>query len=266
MRAYVQISDAHQSSAWEYSGFTQSVTVPTAPTLTAAWQSASASVLLTATGSTSFESQPTYATFFYSDNSGATWQWVRGGSDVSLSTGTATVTDYEIPANATREYYAVVSALVSGAVYTSNPSTTQSATSSLSNWWLKDPLASGQNITVEVSADFATDRIEQSTVNYLLGQSLPVVLFDTVAGTDGSITVTTTTSAAYTALETILRAQAILLLQSPFGGNWYIRLAITTASASTAQESGTLSASSAASPFRVTIVSYVNVAMPPITS
>jgi hypothetical protein len=223
-------------------------------------------VLLTATGSTSFDSQPTYATFFYSDNSGATWQWVRGGSDVSLSTGTATVTDYEIPANATREYYAVVSALVSGAVYTSNPSTTQSATSSLSNWWLKNPLTAGQNITVEASADFATDRIEQSTVNYLLGQSLPVVLFDTVAGTDGSITVTTTTSAAYTALEAILGAQAILLLQSPFGGNWYIRLAITTASASTAQESGTLSASSAASPFRVTIVSYVNVAMPPITS
>ncbi|MGB6771188.1 MAG: hypothetical protein WBF51_04205 [Candidatus Dormiibacterota bacterium] len=267
-RAYVCLTDAHQTGPFNYSGFTMSVTVPSAPTLTAAWTQSTASTLLTATGATSYDSQPTYASFYSSDNGGTTWNLVRGGSNVSLSTGTATLTDYEGPAQGTRQYQAYVNALVSGSVLTSPASSTQSTTASLGNWWLKNPLNSAQNITVEVSADFTTDRLEQSTVIYPLGQTRPSVIFDVITGTDGGATVTTTTTAAYTALETILGAQAVLLVQNPFGGNWYVRLAITTSSASTAQESGTLSASSAASPFRTTVLSWVEVGLQavPITS
>jgi len=259
----MQITDANQSSAWAYLAFTLSVGVPATPTLTAAWVSNTASVLLTATGVTSFDSNPTFASFYSSDNSGATWQLVRNGSAVSLSTGTATLTDFETPAMATREYRAYVYASVSGTVYTSLPSTPESATSVLTDWWLKNPLNSSQNMTVMVSADFATAQLEQSSVNYPAGTGsiLPTVQFGGISGEDGSITVTTTTPTAYSSLMTICQAQAVLLMQNPFGDNRYIRLALTTTSGSTAQQQSTLSASSAASPFRVVVISYVEVGL-----
>jgi len=262
-RTYMQVTDANQSSAWAYHAFTLDVGVPTAPTLTAAWVSNTASVLLTATGSTSFDSNPTFASFYSSDNSGASWQLVRNGSAVSLSTGTATLTDFEIPAMGTREYVAYVYASVSGTVYTSLPSTAESATSALTNWWLKNPLNSTQNQTVEVSADFVTSQLEQSSVNYPAGTGpiLPTVQFGGISGEDGSVTVTTTTQAAYAALVAICQAQDILLMQNPFGDNRYIRLALTTTSGSTAQQQSTLSASSAASPYRTVVVSYVEVGL-----
>ncbi|HVC23492.1 MAG TPA: hypothetical protein VNH82_08730 [Candidatus Dormibacteraeota bacterium] len=268
-RSYVQIWDAHQASLWAYSSsYTLSVTVPASPTLTAAWAQATASTTLVATGATSFSSQPTYASFYSSDDSGVTWQLVRNGSDVSLSTGSAILIDYEAPAQKDREYAAYVNALVSGSVLTSAASTVASVTATLGNWWLKNLLIPAQNVTVEVSADFATDRIEQSTVVYPIGQNRPSVIFDVIEGVDGSVTVTTTTAAAYTALETILGAQAILLLQSPYGYSRYIRLALNPAASSIAQESGTLSASSAASPFIVTVIAFVDVGLSaiPITS
>ena len=262
-RTYMQVTDANQSSAWAYYAFTLDVGVPTAPTLTAAWAASTASVLLTATGATSFDSNPTFASFYSSDNGGATWQLVRGGSVISLSTGTATLIDYEIPAMATREYVAYVYASVSGTVYTSLPSTAESATSVLANWWLKNPLTPTQNLTVEVSADFTTDQLEQSSVNYPAGTGpiLPTVQFGGISGQDPSITVTTTTPTAFSALMVICRAQAILLLQSPWGDNRYVRLALSTTAGSTAQQQTTLSASSAASPFRVSVLSFVEVGL-----
>ena len=262
-RTYMQITDANQSSAWAYLAFTLSVAVPATPTLTAAWVSNTASVLLTATGVTSFDSNPTFASFYSSDNSGATWQLVRNGSAVSLSTGTATLTDFETPAMATREYRAYVYASVSGTVYTSLPSTPESATSVLTDWWLKNPLNSSQNMTVMVSADYATAQLEQSSVNYPAGTGsiMPTVQFGGISGQDGSITVTTTTPTSFAALTAICQAQAVLLMQNPWGDNRYIRLALSVTAGSTAQTASTLSASSAASPFRTTVISFVEVGL-----
>ncbi len=210
-----------------------------------------------------------YAVIQYSDNGGTTWQpFVRNGSQVTLSPSfqQGTVTDYEAPPLATRTYQAyVVASGLAGPV-----SLPASAQVSLSSWWLKDPLNPSANQTLIVSDTPQTNQLEQSTVNYPLGTGLiyPTVQAGSIGGDDGTVPATIIGQANYAAFRALISAQHVLLLQSAYGQQWYIRGALSTSSASLTQEQTQLNASSGAQPFRTVSLSYVEVGLVavPITS
>ncbi len=197
----------------------------------------------------------------YSDNGGTTWQpFIRNGSAVVLSAlQTGTVTDYESAPLATRTYQAyVVASGLAGPV-----SLPASAQVSLSSWWLKDPLNPSANQTLIVSDTPQTNQLEQSTVNYPLGTGLiyPTVQAGSIGGDDGTVPATIIGQANYTAFRALINAQHVLLLQSPYGEQWYIRGALSTSSASLTQEQTQLNASSGAQPLRTVALSYVEVGL-----
>lgn len=110
------------------------------------------------------------------------------------------------------------------AALSSAPSGTQTATVTVDRWWLKNPLNSAQNTTVEVVTPFRTDRPEPQTVYRPLGRNRPVVTAGTMQGEEGELILECWTQAEYDAVTTIRSSQQVLLLQSPFEQQWYVRL------------------------------------------
>jgi len=140
---------------------------------------------------------------------------------------------------------------------------TASATTTLTSWWLKNPLNPAQNIAVTVVDGHPTSQTERAATHYPLGSNSPAIVSDVVTGRDGQLTVLTTTATAYTALVAIVTSQQTVLMQSPFGEQWYARLGFPSGgSSSTAQKASTLAPSSAANPYRKTQITYVEVAAP----
>lgn len=106
-RAYVQVADVGSSGrfgVWDYNQFTVNVTAPPVPVLTATANNTLKRVELTATstGAPAVE----FMRFEYSDDGGATWMTVRGGTKVATAAGSATIYDYESPPNTARQYRA----------------------------------------------------------------------------------------------------------------------------------------------------------------
>jgi hypothetical protein len=103
-------------------------------------------------------------------------------------------------------------------------STTAAATAASSAWWLKDPTLASLDATVEVVLPFDTDRAERQGVFEPLGREFPVVVADALLGESGTLTIDCYTGTAYTQLEALRATQRVLLLQSPLGDQWYVRL------------------------------------------
>lgn len=140
------------------------------------------------------------------------------------------------------------------ALISSPPSATASVTVTATGWWLKDPIDPTVNAAIVVVGEPSTHRDEQAGVFYPLGSTRPVVVADAMTGADGALKLLTTTPAAYAALVALLTRQRTLLLQSPFGEQWYVRLI--------GSRPSTLKASLAAAPYREYQFSYVEVAAP----
>lgn len=121
-------------------------------------------------------------------------------------------------------------------------------------WWLKDPLDSTANVAVRVEPGPQTDRIERSTAFYPLGRARPVVISDVVTGADGAVKLVTFAPSEYTALVSLMTRQRVLLLQSPFGEQWYIRLM--------GDRKSQLNESTASAPYRIHDLTYLEVDTP----
>jgi len=146
-----------------------------------------------------------------------------GGSGPSLS---ATGYDYEATPQGSFLYYAVTTAVNgAGTAFLSPPAASAPVLVTPNSWWLKDPLAPGNNLPVNPQAPSVKQRLTERSASFApLGRSKPVVVSDSVSGEAGSATWRTFTAADYQALKVLLRRQATLLLQSPFGEQWFCRL------------------------------------------
>lgn len=137
--------------------------------------------------------------------------------------------------------------------FTSSQSVTAASGASPS-WWLKDPLNPAVNIAINPQNQHDSDRAEHSTAFYPLGRTRPVVVADAMTGADGKLELLTFTAVDYTALLVMVNLQRVLLLQSPYGEQWYVRMM--------GKRSSKLFAGAAANPYRLTIVDYLEVDVP----
>lgn len=199
-------------------------------------------------------------------------QQVRGAyssapAALPSSSQSVTLYDYEVVPQAEYTYTAVTTVTLSGS------STIVSATSSPSSavqttpttWWLIDPLAPANALSVFVTAH-TSSQTEQSTAHYTIGDPLPTVVASTVGGSDGSITVQTVSVAEYQALRNLMGSQAIQWMVSPVGDGLWVRVGPQPGGMSSgygnATRQSTLGTSPATSPVQNTVVTYLEVSRP----
>jgi hypothetical protein len=162
----------------------------------------------------------------HSLDGGATWQSVRGATEVLFSgTGAAAVTiyDYEVPLGVSPRYRArVVEVLAGGEEYSSAWSTSGSIASlPTDRYWLKDLVNPGLNIAPQVrSWSLSRPRPEQRT--YGIGSDVAAVSHDGRRGFEGTVPFRSKTRAEYAALEALLDTGRTLLLQDPQGRQAYL--------------------------------------------
>lgn len=109
------------------------------------------------------------------------------------------------------------------ATIASDNSTAAPAVLALGGWWLKDPTDPTLNLEVDGhTVEFQTD--EPQGVFLPLGAEHPVVVSEAITGAAGTLDVLCLTQAEYDSLVTLRGTQRVLLLQSPLGDSWYVRL------------------------------------------
>lgn len=236
---------------------TQNVPLPTAPTLsvTADDTNDRASVSVTPVATTGY-SDPTFSVE-RSVDAGTTWEAVRGMTDVAGTFGSATVLyDYEGDRGVAVKYRARVTATYTGGIVNTGPwtTTTTGVTIAADGWNLKCPEDPALNIIgAEVIGDVGESQFEEMGVFHAVGRTYPTVVAGTLSGFDGAITVLTDGETEYAALKAIRAEQAVLLLQSPYGWQKYVRV-------TGAMDS--VIVGPVALPLRETTVSYVETAAP----
>ena len=202
----------------------------------------------------------------YSDDSGVTWKTVRGAATLTPA-GAAqyiSIYDYEATPQLARRYRAQISALNGQIVspFSSAPSITTNPT----KFWLKYPKGSALNMVVNIDIPLPHTRPETQTTFAILGKTRPVVGADALLGHQSSgITIHTQTLAEWNSLQALLATQDTLLLQSPFGEQWYIRMggAGTSGTGHRTYELHGPDASDVSNQYRKIVVGYVEVDMPP---
>lgn len=273
-RAYVQVTETGgQASAWAYSAFSTSFTQPAAPTLSANVAADSGTgapvVELVVTGQDSSASGfpgNTVAEVQYSNDGGATWHDVRGGTGLALPSGTqqATLRDYEATPGVARQYRAYVQDPNLGVE--SLASSTATVTTAVDSWWLIPVLSPSLAVAPFVTT-FSMTQMEQAASHLQLGQPYPVIVASAMGGKDGTVTVQTVTAAEWGALEALINAQAVCWLINPFGDGLYVRIGPAPGGMSgsgmgvTSKQSNMLP-STASSPVRQITLSYQEVAKP----
>lgn len=214
-------------SGWAYSAFTISLSPPTIPTLSLAYNSTENKVTITATGAapTGFSSQ----TFELqrTSNAGVSWSTVRyAGALIPNGSYVATVVDNEPPRGATVGYR-VRSIGASGVNVQASAwsSTSNISTVNDGSWIIKTIQPTASVATgVQVIGPDSWDQPEQIGIFNPLGRVYPVVVASALQGTGGSYRIITTTTAQQTALETIVVYQGTVLVLSPYGDQKYIRI------------------------------------------
>jgi hypothetical protein len=228
-RAYVWGSDVGASGVYglpSYIGWTQNVTAPTVPTITAVPENSAARVRVTIQGSgIGAGDPPAYFDVEYSDDGGITWTALRNGSTLTPSgTYGATVYDYEAPPRQTRQYR-VKAVRVVGTLLIGSAWATASAYPALARAWLKDPLNPTLNVDIECGPFIeGEERKERVGVFEPYGSDVPVVVAGALTGWDGQTTIFVRNDADRAALEALLAVQHTVLLQTPEGTNRYLRI------------------------------------------
>jgi len=192
---------------------------------------------------------------------------VRGGPfSPDTLTQAFTVLDREVTPGVDYTYTAVVGipqaneTILLSAV--SEPSATVSVTSS--EWWLLNPLDPSTAMPIDVTSH-QTSQMERSSSHTVLGlpgaPTLPVILASGLGGSDGSITVVTTSPAEFAALTALTTSQATLWLSSPLGDGLYVRFGPLPGGMSTGMGNKVrdtkLAPSSLTSPYRTSNLTYV---------
>lgn len=157
----------------------------------------------------------------------ANWTGVRSSPTVFDSPADQQVTlfDYE-QAGAQTVYYRARATFGTGASFvTSVPSVTQSVATTITSWWLKDPLTPADNMTIPIAADAPPQRIlpEIAGIFAVLGGKYPVVITD---GADKAeildFDLLFTDNPSWLNFQKNRKKGATLLVQSDMGEQWYI--------------------------------------------
>lgn len=106
----------------------------------------------------------------------------------------------------------------------SDPSSVDTETVTSDAWWLKDPEDPTLNREVDVRGPLRTERREEQSVFRPLGRTRPLVVTGALTGEEGEIEIDLFTQDDYDDLEALRSTQRVLLLQSPFEEQWYVRL------------------------------------------
>lgn len=248
---------ADQYGAWSAAGtITQSAPIPTAPTVTTTTDQVNDRIAVGVSPvSTAGFSSPTID-IQRSDDGGTTWNAVRFATGISGTFGSVTnIYDHEAPRATAVQYRARVSATNTGVIYTSNWTTVYSVTSITADTWnLKCPENPTLNfVDVTVTGETPEDINEDMGVFRPIGATYATVVSGTLSGWDGNLTIRTLNSAEWEKLKGLLTAQKVLMLETPYGVERYIRIV---GGAKTIQQ-GTPT-----SPRRVVGLSYVETAAP----
>jgi hypothetical protein len=216
-------------SDWNYSEFTVSYSTQSVPTMAVAWSASLGKASFTITGSSlsgGFTSQ--YHQVQRSDDSGVTWNYIRGGDNITLNAlAQGIIADYEAPRGITAYYRSRAVAVDSNSIeYPSGWSVTQQVLiTNDDTWWFKCILTPSLNkggVRVLKQLDVKVD--EPNTTFRPLGATKPVVIAGPLQGEDGAFNIKTVTDAEWTALYPLLAHQGKLLVQDPYGNQKYIRI------------------------------------------
>jgi hypothetical protein len=112
-------------------------------------------------------------------------------------------------------------------VITSAAAATQSATVTVTSWWLKDPTTPARNMPLKVervSGGLPFSKPEDLGEFSPLGRTRDIFIADQVRGEQIDLPLIFTTAADWTSFETLRGSQRVLLLQSDMTAQWYVRI------------------------------------------
>lgn len=169
---------------------------------------------------------PTLIDAEYTDDA-TTWYPVRAATAATFSsaaTQTGTLYDYEAPSGTARTYRVRITDAAD--TVTSAASSTSAATQTLTGWWLKDPLYPTLNTAVSLRQDELSLEVPQTSKTVEpLGRTRKLVLLGDVRGAEFKATLLAASASAKATLESMRDNSRTLLLQSPYGDQWYVRVA-----------------------------------------
>lgn len=218
-----------QVSAWSTAAIlTMNVPLPPTPTIAVVKDDNLATFTATITpGSAAGYSSPAVS-LERSDDNGTTWAPVRNGTLVAATFGVGTViVDREAPRGVAVLYRANQRATYTGgSLNTSAWSSTAGGTLALpATWNLRAPQLPAVDILgIRVIGQPSEQIDEDLGVFRAIDRRYPIIVTGELTGWDGSITVNTSTAAEWDALQAIIEAQLVLLLQAPYGWQKYVRL------------------------------------------
>jgi hypothetical protein len=227
VRAAKSINGSPFWSAWAYSAFTISLTPPTTPTVTVAWDAATNKTTVTAVGAAAVGYDSQTFQVQRSDDAGLTWTDVRSGSALIPNTShTATINDYEMTRGGSVSWRARSIAVLGSDTVASTWSA--SATATISNdgkWWFKvisNPTLNMAGVRVLDGVD--EDQQEDVGIFRPIGRETPVVIAGDLYRQDGTYQVVTHGDTEHDALVAITQHQGTILVQDPFNTQKYVRI------------------------------------------
>ena len=231
-RAYVRVAKAVNGSPFysdfAFSQFTITVTPPSVPTLSAAWNSSLGRATLTVTGTSPSGYVSQYFVVQRSDDDGVTYRTVRYGENITPNASHVGVAvDYEAPRGIVAYYRArAVGVDSSSNEFPSAFSTIQQVLiTNDQTWWFKVIDDPELNIgDVRVLAQLDTNIEEPNTVFRPLGSTRPIVVAGPLQGEDGIYSIKTLTEAEYDEIYPVMTHQGTILVQDPAGNQKYVRI------------------------------------------
>jgi hypothetical protein len=231
-RAYIRVAKAINGapfwSSYAYTAFTISYTPPTVPSMAVAWSAAFGQASFTLSGNASGSYVSQYFQVERSDDSGVTYDYIRGGSNITPSGAyVGTINDFEAPRLVT-VYYRCRSVGVdsNSNEFPSGWGTVQQVLiTNDESWWFKCITNSNLNKgNIRVLKQINVKVIEPNTVFRPLGSNRPIVVSGPIQGEDGGYNIKTVTEAEWDSIQPLINHQGTLLVQDPFGNQKYIRI------------------------------------------
>jgi hypothetical protein len=231
-RAYVFTTEpSGLASAADYTGWTQTVTPPSTPTVAATAGAGLDGIDLALHVSTvGLDPDAVFGVEYHDvDWDGTTWEWVRGGYDIAPDgSGDATITDPEPRFGVARTYRALVY-IYDASLDTWNASAwsaTNAATLGPTDVWaLSNPFAPSMDVLVEPTEDLVAPKRQ-----IIAGVFWPVDREEPIVVSGGppkapsfTVGLYALSAAQRSAIEALLDADVVLLLRDPLGRAFFFR-------------------------------------------